>query len=41
VNLSEFDANLSTVGLMTNSGRKKPGYTDFKNLHFSAKSEGK
>jgi hypothetical protein len=41
VSLSEFDANLNKVGLITNSGRKKPGYTDFKNLHDSTKSEVK
>jgi hypothetical protein len=39
VSLSEFDANLNTVGLITSRGRKKPGYADFKNLHDSAKSE--
>jgi hypothetical protein len=32
INLAEFDADLNTVGLMTNSGRKKPGYREFKML---------
>ena len=32
INLAEFDADLNTVGLMTNSGRKKPGYREFKLL---------
>jgi hypothetical protein len=33
VGLAEFDADLNTVGLITNSGKKKPGYTDFKLLY--------
>lgn len=37
VDLALFDANLNTVGLITGSGRKKPGFADFKNLHDSAK----
>ena len=37
VGLAEFDANLNTVGLITNSGQKKPGYTDFKKLYDSAR----
>lgn len=32
VDLAEFDANLNSVGLITNSGQKKPGYTEFKKL---------
>ena len=35
VGLAVFDANLNTVGLITSSGRKKPGFADFKNLHDS------
>ncbi len=30
--LPEFDADLNTVGLITNKGRKKPGYEEFKAL---------
>ena len=37
VGLAEFDANLNTVGLVSNKGQKKPGYTNFKNLHDSSK----
>jgi len=37
VALAEFDANLNTVGLVSNTGQKKRGYTDFKNLHDSSK----
>jgi hypothetical protein len=37
VALAEFDANLNTVGLISSEGQKKPGYTDFKNLHASSK----
>lgn len=33
VDSAEFDTDLNTVGLITNSGKKKPGYTDFKLLH--------
>jgi hypothetical protein len=32
VNLAEFDANLNTVGLITNTGRRKPGYSVLKTL---------
>lgn len=35
--LNEFDANLNPVGLASKTGPKKPGYTDFKNLHDSSK----
>jgi hypothetical protein len=37
VGLAEFDANLNTVGLVSNYGQKKPGFTDFKKLHDSLK----
>ena len=37
VELAEFDAELNTVGLITNSGQKKPGYFDFKKLHDSVR----
>ena len=37
VALAEFDANLNTVGRVGSKGQKKPGYTDFKNLHNSLK----
>lgn len=37
VALAEFDANLNTVGLVSNTGQKNRGYTDFKNLHDSSK----
>ena len=37
VGLAEFDANLNTVGLVSNSGQKKQAYADFKNLHDSSK----
>ncbi len=37
VGLAEFDADLNTVGLITNSGQKKPGYIDFKLLHDSVR----
>ena len=30
--LPEFDADLNTVGLITSSGQKKPGYREFKSL---------
>jgi hypothetical protein len=32
VNLGEFDANLNTVGLLTNKGSKKQAYEAFRNL---------
>jgi len=32
IELAEFDADLKTVGLITNRGQKKPGYQDFKAL---------
>jgi hypothetical protein len=32
VDLAEFDANLNTVGLVTNKGGRKPGYEAFKAL---------
>ena len=36
ISLPEFDADLNTVGLITNQGQKKPGYLEFKTLknHF-------
>jgi len=30
VNLSEFDANLNTVGIVSNSGREKPAFKAFR-----------
>ncbi len=33
VNLSEFNANLNTTGLITRRGRKKPGYFRFRDLY--------
>ncbi len=30
VNLPAFDDNLNTVGLLTNDGRRKPGFDAFK-----------
>jgi hypothetical protein len=32
VGLAEFDANLNTVGLVTNNGQRKIGYEEFKAL---------
>ena len=32
IELAEFDADLKTVGLITNSGQKKPGFQEFKAL---------
>ena len=32
ISLAEFDADLNTVGLITNSGQQKPGYREFKAL---------
>jgi hypothetical protein len=32
VGLAGFDANLNTVGLVTNNGRRKIGYEEFKAL---------
>jgi hypothetical protein len=32
ITLPEFDADLSTVGLITNGGQKKPGFREFKAL---------
>jgi hypothetical protein len=29
IELPEFDADLNAVGLITNSGQKKPGYREF------------
>ena len=37
VGLAEFDANLTTVGLVGRNGQKKPGYADFANFHDSSK----
>ena len=37
VGLAEFDADLTTVGLITNGGRQKRGYFDFKKLHDSVR----
>jgi hypothetical protein len=43
VNLAEFDANLNTVGLITDTGKKKPGFSIFKalkkvlNIHLEVK----
>lgn len=37
VGLTEFDANLNTVGLVGRSGQKKPGYADFAIFHDSSK----
>ena len=37
VELPQFDANLNSVGLITNNGRKKPGYNAFKQLNNSLK----
>ena len=32
IELAEFDVDLNTVGLITNRGKKKPGYRKLKNL---------
>lgn len=37
VGLAEFDADLNTVGLITNSGQKKAGYIDFKLMYDSVR----
>ena len=37
VGLEEFDANLSSVGLVTASGRPKPAFADFEKLHASSR----
>lgn len=36
VGLAEFDANLNTVGLVTNNGQRKIGYEEFKALKETA-----
>ena len=40
VSLAEFNADLNTVGLITNSGQKKPAYEEFKLLHDSVRQQG-
>jgi hypothetical protein len=37
IKLAEFDANLNTVGLITSSGKKKPGYRKFEDLKIQLK----
>ncbi len=37
IELAEFDADLNTVGLITNSGKKKPAYQKFKDLRIQLK----
>jgi hypothetical protein len=39
VGVAEFDTELNTVGLITNSGQKKPGYNDFKLMYDSVRKE--